>query len=94
MQDHEAFGLVLKKVRKKKRLAQEDFDSVSSRTYLSAVERGLKNPTLDKIGQLASVMDVHPLSLLAAAYLTQHEGQSLDALLTLVKDQLTALDIK
>ena len=49
-------------------LTQEDFGLVSSRTYLSGLERGLKSPTLGKLEQIASVMQVHPLTLLALTY--------------------------
>ncbi len=41
---------------------------VSSRTYLSTLERGLKSPTLDKLDEIAGVMDVHPASLVLLAY--------------------------
>lgn len=92
MEAHQAFGLVLKRFRKERKLAQEDFDVVSSRTYLSALERGLKNPTLDKIDELASVLEVHPLSLLTATYLVKESGQSLDELINLVRTELQTLD--
>lgn len=42
---------------------------VSSRTYLSTLERGMKSPTLHKIDQLATVIGIHPVSLIALAYL-------------------------
>lgn len=89
----QAFGIVLKKIRKTRKLAQEDFDQVSSRTYLSALERGLKNPTLEKVSQLATVLNVHPLSILAATYLAQNENATLDDLLNLVRTELSALDM-
>jgi transcriptional regulator with XRE-family HTH domain len=41
---------------------------VSSRTYMSSLERGLKSPTLSKVAELCEVMDVHPLTLLTLAY--------------------------
>lgn len=63
------FGEGLQRVRKSRGLTQEDFSTVSSRTYLSSLERGLKAPTITKIEQLASVIGVHPLSLLALAYM-------------------------
>jgi len=63
-----AFGKALKALRKEKELTQEDFSIVSSRTYLSTLERGLKSPTLEKIDALAQVLGVHPLTLLAASY--------------------------
>ena len=63
------FGQALQRARKSRKLSQEDFSIVSSRTYLSSLERGLKSPTIEKIEQLASVLEMHPLSLLALAYL-------------------------
>lgn len=69
----ERFGAGLKKVRKSRGLTQEDFSDVSSRTYLSSLERGLKSPTISKIDELSAVMGVHPISLLALAYLPESE---------------------
>jgi len=63
------FGEGLQQARKSQSLTQEDFSEVSSRTYLSSLERGMKAPTITKIEQLASVIGIHPLSLLALAYL-------------------------
>ena len=58
----------LKAVRHARGITQEDFGLVSSRTYISSLERGTKSPTLGKIEQIASVMGVHPLALLVLAY--------------------------
>lgn len=63
------FGEGLQRARKVRGLTQEDFSSVSSRTYLSSLERGLKSPTITKIEQLANVIGIHPMSLLALAYI-------------------------
>lgn len=63
-----AFPSALKAVRKARGLSQEAFSDVSSRTYLSSLERGLKSPTLSKVSDLCEVMDVHPLTLLTLAY--------------------------
>lgn len=57
----------LKSVRKSRQLTQEDFSLVSSRTYLSTLERGIKSPTLDKLQEIAEVMSVHPASLVLLA---------------------------
>ena len=62
------FGIGLQKARKSRKLTQEDFSVVSSRTYLSSLERGIKAPTITKIEEIASVIGVHPLSLVAYAY--------------------------
>ncbi|TCT09682.1 transcriptional regulator with XRE-family HTH domain [Paralcaligenes ureilyticus] len=74
------FGLALRQVRTQKELTQEDFSNVSSRTYLSTLERGLKSPTIDKVDALADVLDVHPLTLLALAY-SRTQGIKLTQLL-------------
>lgn len=58
----------LKTIRKARGLSQEAFSDVSSRTYLSSLERGLKSPTLNKIEELCEVMGVHPLTLLTLVY--------------------------
>ncbi|WP_317985300.1 helix-turn-helix transcriptional regulator [Pseudomonas putida] len=42
---------------------------MSSRTYLSSLERGLKSLTLEKINQLAGALKVHPLTILVATYI-------------------------
>ncbi len=63
------FGMGLQKARRSRELTQEDFSVVSSRTYLSSLERGIKSPTITKLDEIASVIGVHPLSLIAYAYL-------------------------
>lgn len=81
---HQAMRLV----RKAKGLTQEDFGLVSSRTYVSTVERGLKGPTLDKIDELAKVLGVHPMTLLSLAYVQDQKVTGVQDLLTLVESQL------
>ncbi|WP_206478015.1 helix-turn-helix domain-containing protein [Halomonas sp. KRD171] len=63
-----AFATALRRQRREKKLSQEAFTNVSSRTYMSELERGLKNPTLDKIQELAATMGIHPLTLLAECF--------------------------
>ena len=50
----------LKTVRKARGLSQEAFSDVSSRTYMSTLERDLKSPTLHKLAELCP--DGHPNS--------------------------------
>ena len=76
-----SFSQALRRVRSAKGVAQEEFDVVSSRTYVSALERGLKQPTLAKVDDLAGILDVHPLTLLALSYCDKHPKQELAALL-------------
>ena len=58
----------LKTVRKARGLSQEAFSDVSSRTYMSTLERDLKSPTLNKLTELCEVMEIHPLTLMTLAY--------------------------
>jgi transcriptional regulator with XRE-family HTH domain len=69
------FPRALRRLRQALGLAQEAFDVVSSRTYISSLERGLKDPTVGKVEQLAAVMAVHPLTLLVLAYSDGSSGQ-------------------
>ena len=86
-----AFGQALKKVRASKNLTQEDFSTVSSRTYLSSLERGLKSPTLEKINQLAGTLDVHPLTILVATYVARDADLDVEGLFQTIKDELAEM---
>ncbi|NMY29053.1 helix-turn-helix domain-containing protein [Pseudomonas sp. WS 5021] len=85
-----AFGVTLKRYRIRAGLSQESFSTVSSRTYISTLERGLKNPTLDKVNEIASVLSVHPLSLLTTYYLTLDDTLSIDDLIARIRSELIA----
>jgi transcriptional regulator with XRE-family HTH domain len=74
MTSKNSFPAALKIVRKARGLSQEAFSDVSSRTYMSSLERGLKSPTLSKVAELCEVMDVHPLTLLTLAYGRDSKG--------------------
>jgi len=85
MELKQAFGRALKARRLERQLTQEDFSDVSSRTYLSTLERGIKCPTLDKVVELASVLDVHPLTLIAESFLVLDPGQSMESLMSQIQ---------
>ncbi|MGE8065027.1 helix-turn-helix domain-containing protein [Pseudomonas sp. NPDC089569] len=85
MDMRQAFGRALKARRLQRQLTQEDFSDVSSRTYLSTLERGMKCPTLDKVVELASVLGVHPLTLIAESFVALDSHQSLESLLARVQ---------
>ena len=84
-----SFPAALKQVRKARGLSQEAFSNVSSRTYLSSLERGLKSPTLSKVTELCEVMEVHPLTLLTLAYGGDSKG--VDKLIERVQRELAAI---
>ncbi|CCG38077.1 helix-turn-helix transcriptional regulator [Xanthomonas citri pv. mangiferaeindicae] len=83
----------LKTVRKARGLSQEAFSDVSSRTYMSTLERDLKSPTISKLTELCEVMDVHPLTLLTLAY-AGDSTQQLDELLGQVRQEIEGLRIQ
>lgn len=87
----QAFGRALKRIRTKKRLTQEDFSDVSSRTYLSTLERGFKSPTIDKVDDLAKVLGVHPLTILADCYLEMSNGKTINELLREIESELNSI---
>ena len=80
----------LKTIRKVRGLSQEAFSDVSSRTYMSSLERDLKSPTLNKLAELCEVMEVHPLTLLTLAY-AGDDAQRAEQLLAQVRQELEAM---
>lgn len=92
MTSKNSFPAALKMVRKARGLSQEAFSDVSSRTYMSSLERGLKSPTLSKVAELCEVMDVHPLTLLTLAYGGDSKGVS--EVIERVRRELAAIQAK
>ena len=84
----QAFGVALRQLRMNKNLSQEEFSDVSSRTYMSSLERGLKSPTIDKIEKISQVLEVHPVSVMVATYLTTDPDMTMDALFERIKSDL------
>ncbi|MBN3816747.1 helix-turn-helix transcriptional regulator [Paraburkholderia sp. Se-20369] len=82
------FGNALKRLREIANVTQEDFGLVSSRTYISTIERGLKSPTLGKIEQFAKVLGVHPLTLLTVAYMDRLTPKDIEQATATLRTQL------
>lgn len=80
----------IRTVRKARGLNQEAFSDVSSRTYMSSLERGLKSPAVNKLAELCEVMGAHPLTLLTLAYAGNNVQQA-DQLLEQVRQELAAV---
>ncbi|GBG14762.1 XRE family transcriptional regulator [Novimethylophilus kurashikiensis] len=87
-----AFALAFKQLRKSSGLTQEDFSVVSSRTYVSVLERGMKSPTLEKIDELASTMQIHPLTLLTLTYMQAGSEDEANRLFEIVRLQIAQSD--
>jgi transcriptional regulator with XRE-family HTH domain len=86
----ERFAKTLRKVRTARALTQDDFWEVSGRTYIGALEQGTKSPTLVKLEELAGVLEVHPVTLLAMAYVSK-KGD-LEKLLETVRQQVGGIN--
>lgn len=91
MELRQAFGRVLRDARKLRGVSQESLADVSSRTYVSGLERGLKNPTLDMVDALANHLTLHPLTLIAATYLSKGNIKP-EELLEAISRELRELD--
>ena len=63
-----AFGRVLRKERNAAGLSQQELalDAGLDRTYISLLERGLRQPTLSTIFQLSRILQVKPSELVGA----------------------------
>ena len=83
-----AFAKSLREARKALGLTQEDFSLLSSRTYDSSLERGIKSPTLDKIEDLAKVLKIHPLTLITLTYLKAGKEHGLEGLFQKVRAEI------
>lgn len=55
-------GKVIQELREKKGLSQEVVSGLADigRTHLSAIERGVRKPTLDTLFKIAEAMDIAP----------------------------------
>lgn len=87
-----AFAEALKKSRKSRGLTQEDFSMVSSRTYLSTLERGQKSPTLDKLQVISETIGIHLASLMTLTCLHFDEEEDLDALLSRIRSEVKSVE--
>ena len=67
MKPEEAFGLVLRDLRNKKHISQEKLALEGSvdRTFISLLERGLRQPSLTTIIQISDVLGIEPDKLMA-----------------------------
>lgn len=65
MTTDEAFGTVLREFRASKRITQErlGFDADLDRTFISLLERGLRQPSLATIFQLSKALGVSPTQI-------------------------------
>lgn len=68
MKPETAFGQILRQLRKSIKFSQERLSQESGldRTYISLLERGLRQPSLTSILQLSSALNVSPAEVVSA----------------------------
>lgn len=66
MLDSKKVGCVIKEYREKRGLSQEVVSGLADigRTHLSAIERGIRKPTLETFFRISDAMDVKPSTLI------------------------------
>ncbi len=68
MELRESFGETVRSIRRIKGLPQGAIGT--NQGFISELESGLKSPTLPKIAEIAKKLELHPITLLTAAYET------------------------
>jgi transcriptional regulator with XRE-family HTH domain len=68
MRPEEAFGVVLRDLRRERSMSQEALalESQLDRTFISLLERGLRQPSLTTILQLAKPLGISPEQLISS----------------------------
>lgn len=74
MPSKKSVGQALRLARQRAGMSQDDFTAVSSRTFVSSIERGLKSPTVEKLSELASAMRMDPATLVVVASMLERRN--------------------
>lgn len=85
-----AFAAVLKTIRKARGLSQKNLAQVSSRTYVSKLERGQSSPTLEMMMTLSPALELNPLTLVAIT-MGAETGKSIRSLINCVEEEISEL---
>ncbi len=79
------FGRALQQLRAARGLVQEDMLLATSRRHISRIEQGHQVPSIRTIEVLAEQMQIHPLTLVAAAYCPDFDANSVNELLKTIR---------
>lgn len=85
-----AIATVLKAMRRARGLSQNNLAEVSSRTYVSKLERAQSSPTLEMMTTLSAPLNVSPLTLVAIT-IGVESRQPISSLIKLVEDEIADL---
>ena len=85
------FGRALQQLRSARGLVQEDMLLATSRRHLSRIEQGHQVPSIRIVEMLAEQMQIHPLTLIAAAYCPNLDLTSINEVLKTVKSDFKSV---
>ncbi|WP_312304559.1 MULTISPECIES: helix-turn-helix domain-containing protein [Comamonadaceae] len=85
------FGRALQQLRTARGVTQEDLLFATSRRHISRVEQGHQVPGIRTIESLAENLQIHPLTLITAAYCQTLDPASIRELLKLIQADFRAL---
>lgn len=85
------FGRALQQLRAARGVTQEDLQFAISRRHISRIEQGHQQPSVDTIESLAESLQIHPLTLVTAAYCSIDDSAGMAILLQTVQADLAAL---
>jgi transcriptional regulator with XRE-family HTH domain len=88
---HADFGRALQQLRAVRGVTQEDMLLATSRRHISRIEQGHQMPSIHVIENLAEGLQIHPLTLIMAAYCPKMDAASVKGLLDAVKADFEAL---
>ncbi len=74
---NKAFGDVLRELRKSERISQEELADLANldRSYISLLERGIKQPSLQTIFSLSKSLKIAPNQLILKVEITYNEAK-------------------
>lgn len=76
----------MRDIRQSRGLSQEGLGP--SQSYISALERGKWNASLDKVEQIAGILSLHPATLLLLAYLRKDPSLDASVLIAQIQKEL------
>lgn len=85
------FGRALQQLRAARGVTQEDLLFAISRRHISRIEQGHQQPSVETIESLAESLQIHPLTLVTAAYCSIDDSAGMTTLLQTVQADLAAL---
>jgi len=85
------FGQAMKSLRSARGVTQEDLINATSRRHIGRIEQGQQIPSIRSIESLATSLQIHPLTLVAAAYCSDLDAKCLAGLLSTVQADLSRL---